>query len=544
MQRRHFLRLTGFSATALLFQRSPILAETRTDEPAWGLQFPSSVSVWREGRWQPLSGHNDHWSLDRLDVNLRQGDDAMKVRVHAPGISLQQIRLTWKKVFPAGASYAGDAWERSYGDLSWRTTPAARAPWYMLVSDGQKTHAFGVRTGARSFCFWQAAPGELSLVLDLRSGGMGVELGDRVLDAAHLVAMQSHPGENPFHTEERFCKLMCGSPRLPAKPVYGINDWYFAYGKNSKELILSTTAAMAELATDTDNRPFSVIDDGWEDGSVFTRSNSKFGDMTNVAAEVKRLGMRPGLWTRPLLANAGDPPARLIARGKAGAERYLDPTQPENLRRIAHTIRLYRDWGFQMVKHDYSTWDLFGRWGSQMSDGITMEGWSFSDRSKTNAEIISRLYSTIREAAGDMYLIGCNTVSHLSAGVFELNRIGDDTSGREWDRVVKMGVNTMGFRLPQHNTFYAVDGDCVGLTTQIPWRLNRQWMQLLAESGAPLFISAQPEATGPEQKEYIRKCFTMAAKRQPTGEPLDWMTNSHPEKWRLNGRTVSFEWKI
>jgi alpha-galactosidase len=542
MQRRNFLRLTGFSAAALLSQRLPVHAETASGGPAWGLQFPSAVAVWRDGAWQPLGGRNDRWSLGGLSVDLRQGDDAMKVRLHAPGIGLQQIRLTWKKVFPANASYTGDAWERSYGDLAWLNTPSARAPWYMLVSDEKQTHAFGVRTGANSLCFWQAAPGELSLVLDLHSGGMGVELGDRVLDAAHLVATQSLPGESPFHTEERFCKMMCGSPRLPAKPVYGINDWYFAYGKNSKELILSTTAAMAELATDNDNRPFSVIDDGWEDGSVFTRSNSKFGDMSKVAAEIKRLGMHPGLWTRPLLANAGDPPARLISRGKPGQERYLDPTQPENLRRIAQTIGLYNDWGFRMVKHDYSTWDLFGRWGSQMGDGITTEGWSFSDRSKTNAEIIGRLYATIREAAGDMYLIGCNTVSHLSAGVFELNRIGDDTSGREWDRVVKMGVNTMGFRLPQHNAFYAVDGDCVGLTTQIPWRLNRQWMQLLAESGAPLFISAQPEATGPEQKEYIKKCFAMTAKKQPTGEPLDWMTNSHPEKWKLNGRVVNFDW--
>jgi len=498
--------------------------------------------VWFEGRWEPLMGQNDRWSLGVLHVELQQKGDIMGIRLHAPGIALQQVKLKWKKVFPIKAQYVGDAWERSYGDLFWQATPAARAPWYMLVHDGQQTQAFGVKTGARSFCYWQAAPEELSLVLDLHSGGAGVELGDRVLDAAQIVATQSLPGENPFHTEERFCKMMCDRPRLPAKPVYGINDWYFAYGKNSKELILSTTSAMAELAPDNDNRPYSVIDDGWEDGAVFTRGNSKFGDMAKVAAAIKQLGMRPGLWTRPLLANAGDPPALLNPRAKGGEERYLDPTQPENLQRIAATIRLYKDWGFRMVKHDYSTWDLFGRWGSQMGDGITKEGWSFWDRSKTNAEIITRLYETIREAAGDMYLIGCNTVSHLSAGLFELNRTGDDTSGREWDRVVKMGVNTMAFRLPQHNAFYAVDGDCVGLTTQIPWRLNQQWMQLLAESGAPLFISAQPEATGPEQKEYIRKCFTMAAKPQPTGEPLDWMTNSHPEKWRLNDRVVDFDW--
>ena len=31
-----------------------------------------------------------------------------------------------------------------------------------------------------------------------------------------------------------FCKMMCALfPRLPKKPVYGINDWYFAYGNNS-----------------------------------------------------------------------------------------------------------------------------------------------------------------------------------------------------------------------------------------------------------------------------------------------------------------------
>ena len=107
----------------------------------------------------------------------------------------------------------------------------------------------------------------------------------------------------------------------------------------------------------------------------------------------------------------------------------------------------------------------------------------------------------IRTGAGDgIYLIGCNTMSHLSAGVFEMCRIGDDTSGRDWDRTRKMGVNTLAFRLPQHNRFYAVDGDCVGLTTDISWERNRQWLRLLAGSGAPLFVSAQPEAMGAEQR--------------------------------------------
>ena len=511
----------------------------------------------RNGQWMTLTGSKEHWTLDQLSVDLRVAGDSMGIDLRAPGMTLEKIRLSWDLVFPATAQYLGDAWERSYGELSWDSgVPTRQAPWYLLVHDGKQTHGFGVKTGANCFCYWQAGrmeqagsgpggSGQLELFLDTHSGGGGVELGDRVLHAAEIVTTQSLPGERPFQTDTRFCKMMCDKPRLPEKPVYGINDWYFAYGNSSRDMILGSTRAMAELALDTGNRPFSVIDDGWELGADFRRSNPKFGDMSAVAAEIKKTGMRPGLWTRPLLANTSDKASSLIPvrAGEAGSrERYLDPTLPENLQRIGDTIRLYKEWGYELVKHDYSTYDSFGRWGSQMKEELSVAGWHFNNRSRTNAEILLNLYNTIREAAGDMYLIGCNTVSHLSAGLFELNRIGDDTSGKEWSRTLKMGVNTMGFRLPQHNTFYAVDGDCVGLTTQIPWKLNKQWMQLLAESGAPLFISAQPEATGPEQKEYIKKCFEQAARVQPTGEPLDWMNNPRPAKWELNGRVVEFEW--
>jgi alpha-galactosidase len=148
----------------------------------------------------------------------------------------------------------------------------------------------------------------------------------------------------------------------------------------------------------------------------------------------------------------------------------------------------------------------------------------------------------MREAAGDMYLIGCNAISHLSAGVFELYRIGDDTSGKEWKRTRDMGVNTMGFRMVQHRNFYEADGDCVGLTTAIPWEKNKQWMQLLGQSGAPLFISAQPEAVGPTQKAFIRQCFDDASKFLPVGEPLDWLDNDLPAKWRLDDKVVEFGW--
>lgn len=541
MERRRFLQLTGLSTAALFFNR----LNAQTGAPTATLQYPAKMALLKNGTWQSLavSGGGSRWTLDDLIVDLQHTQDGIRISLHAPSTPLEKIRLSWPWSFPATAVTLGDAWERSYGDLSWEKVTAARkAPWYLLVNDGRRTHGFGVRTGAAAFCSWQAATDNLDLVLDLHSGGMGVLLGDRTLHAAEIVTIQSTAGETPFATDHRLCKHMCLHPRLPQKPVYGINDWYFAYGNNSRDLILKTTKMMADLVPVTDNRPFSVIDDGWETED-FMKPNAKFGDMSAVAAEIKKLGMRPGLWTRALLARSTEKSANLIQRpGADGKERYLDPTIPENLHRIGETFDLYRRWGFEMVKHDYSTYDALGRWGSGMADDLTVAGWHFNDRTRTNAEIFLTLYGTIREASQSIYLIGCNTVSHLSAGFFELNRIGDDTSGREWARTVKMGVNTLGFRLPQHNAFYAVDGDCVGLTTQIPWEKNRQWMQLLAGSSAPLFISAQPEATGPEQRVFIKKCFARAAGPQPLGQPLDWMTNPHPAEWLLDGQKVHFNW--
>jgi alpha-galactosidase len=553
MQRRQFIQIGGFSAASLFFTRT----DAESGIPYRAIGFPSEVAVLHSGQWMQLNGSGDQWTGGPVQVKLEHAGGSMTVRIQAPGPELEKVKLGWGRVFPPDSKYLGDHWERSYGDLGWEPVSASRkAPWYLLVHDGRRTYGFGVKTGAASMAYWQASGQQLELFLDVHSGGEGVLLGDRTLLAATIVTIESHAGETAFHTDMRFCRLLCDRPVLPEKPVYGINDWYFAYGNNSKELILKTTRAMADLAQDVSNRPFSVIDDGWSLpsargndeycwGDDYSQSNAKFGDMLSVAAEIKNLGMRPGLWTRPLLANKNDRPTAMIPVRKGQQDlkqRYLDPTLPENLKRIGDIIRLYKDWGFELIKHDYSTYDLFGRWGFQMMEEMTAPGWHFHDRSKTNAEVILQLYRTIREAAAGMYLIGCNTVSHLSAGLFELNRIGDDTSGKEWARTVKMGVNTLGFRLPQHNAFYAADGDCAAITEAIPWKEGRQWLQLLAESSAPLFISAQPEAMGVEQKATVKKCFDRAARSQPPGVPLDWLTNPRPAKWELNGRIVDFDW--
>jgi len=123
------------------------------------------------------------------------------------------------------------------------------------------------------------------------------------------------------------------------------------------------------------------------------------------------------------------------APGHATAqEKPLDLTLPENLTLIHDDVARIRSWGYDLIKHDYSTYDAFGRWGFEMGAELTQGDWHFNDQSLTNAEIILRLYQTLRAGAGDTALLGCNTIGHLGAGLFEIQRTGDDTSGRVWER--------------------------------------------------------------------------------------------------------------
>jgi alpha-galactosidase len=212
---------------------------------------------------------------------------------------------------------------------------------------------------------------------------------------------------------------------------------------------------------------------------------------------------------------------------------------------VAKTMGRFHAWGFELIKHDYTTFDLLGLWGMEMGDEMTTNGWAFADRSLTTAEVIRRLYLDIRNASGSKTLIlGCNTIGHLSAGIFEMQRIGDDTSGREWDRTRKMGVNCLAFRAPQHDRFFAVDADCAGQTTaaSLPWEKNRQWLDLLSHSGTVLFTSFPHDILNQEQERELSAALTAAALRQPLAEPVDWQQQLTPSRWLLDGSAADFNW--
>ena len=236
-----------------------------------------------------------------------------------------------------------------------------------------------------------------------------------------------------------------------------------------------------------------------------TQGNVRFPDMRALAADMQRLSVKPGLWFRPLTTRASVPENCLLKRPReqSGRSTPRSKARPNRSEATRAAVRL----GIPTPQTRFSTYDLLGRWGFQMAAELTDANWHFADRTRTNAEIFRALYALLREAAGATPLLGCNTVGHSATGLFEVQRTGDDTSGRDWSRTRKMGVNTLAFRAAQQGALFDVDADCVGLTKAIPWSLNRQWLDLLSRSGTPLFVSAAPDAVGPEQRSALSRSF-------------------------------------
>ncbi len=521
---------------------------------------PDNVWIETENETNKMESRSDNlFAYGSSEVKLDVKPNSIKVYITSQTDALMRVGLKWYGKLPFNSLILGDAWERGDGDLEWRGIISDRVlPWYFILFDGTISCGYGVKTGASSFASWRADSKGITLILDVRSGGNGVLLNGRTLNAAEVVVRDGHKDESPFKAAQEFCRIMCDSPRMPNHPVYGGNNWYYAYGDSSHDRVIKNTDMITSYSPDVPNRPYMVIDAGWAkdagvwdqaaNGSDWTVGNERFPDMQGLAEEIASKDVRPGIWNRPLAVPSGFSPSLLLPDCRNTTPGYnapiLDPSIPENLEKIGSDMRTLHDWGYKLIKHDFTSFDIMGRWSYDMGMEMTNPGWSFYDRSQTTAEIVLNMYKVIREAVKDSLIIGCNTFGHLTAGLFELQRTGDDTSGMEWERTRKMGVNTLAFRAAQHGAFFATDADCIGLTRKVPWEMNQRWLDVLAKSGTPLFISAEPEAMGAEQVSAVKKAFARASMIQPVGEPLDWLYTTTPRRWKFGEELIEYVWDI
>lgn len=515
---------------------------------------PDFIELTTETKTVTAKWKNDDYNLDDINVKLNQDNEHLAIFLTAQTSKVKWIKLRWNNLsWDKNVRFLGDAWERGYGDMEWKgMNPNRFMPWYFCAKSEAKSACYGVKVRPSAMCFWQVDSLGMTLFLDVRCGGSGVNLKGRVIKLADVIACEMRDCTS-FEAMQEFCGQMCEDPILPKYPVYGSNNWYYAYGKSSESEILADCDYILNLTKDIENKPYMVIDDCWQEhhrlneynGGPWTKGNEKFPDMKALADKLVQKGVRPGIWVR-LLLNEDE---NIKNEWRLSHNNCIDPTNPEALNYIKEDIKRICNWGYTLIKHDFSTFDLFGKWGFQMSPLVTDDGWHFYDDSLTSAEVVKLLYKAILDASveasnGETLILGCNTIGHLGAGYMHINRTGDDTSGVIWERTRFMGVNTLAFRLPQHGKFYEIDADCVGIDGGISWSMNKQWADVLAQSGTPLFISVRPNILDETEKQELHEILKVASKQEHHVIPVDWEETTCPEHWQDKDHDIDckYQW--
>ena len=448
----------------------------------------------------------------------------------------------------------GDAWERS-GDkipLEWRSVMAWRIlPWYCYVSGAGRTACYGVKTQPNAFAFFQVDTHGITLFLNLTCGADGTDLKEPIA-ACEVVELVGEEGEDAYKVACRFAPMMCENPRLPKEPVFGVNNWYWAYGNISRESVRKETDYLLEMTSETKHRPYMILDDGWQ----FNRStnpnspfiggpweaNERFGSMKETADEIHEKGAKAGIWFRPMLTLGALPNEAVLAAESGGF--VLDPSHPYTIERIERDAAKIRAWGYDLIKHDFSFTDITGevphfRTGAKMG----APNRHLFDRSRTTAMLMKDVCRAIAHGGKDAEVIGCSVSGHLAAGIHSIIRVGDDTSGRSFEWTVRNGVNSV-MRLPLHNSLYVADPDCAAFTEQVDPEMNLDFMEVCALTGMTTLASVTPHILTAEQMKRIRKIYALADRDEDRYQILDFDRNALPERFiSADGKTVKeYDW--
>jgi len=363
-----------------------------------------------------------------VELDALPGDGVLALRLRST-VPLMYLQLRWSERIPEGLRYLGDTWERADGPMEWRClAPERDLPWYFLAYDGQHTHGVGVKTGASALCRWRIDPFGVTLWLDVRNGAGAVQPGDRELSLADLVVRPGKVWELPFQAARRFAALLDNERLLPEQPLYGLRAAQHAHA--AAPTVREDARFLADLAENTVNRPFFIVDHGWQQsaGTAGMQPGPKLGDPVALAHDIVEAGCRPGLWLRPLLSGTAEHDACALPRGRFAMQpigRVLDPTHPETEETIRLDVARAVAWGFELLRYDATTLDLLGEY-APFSPSSTEPGWRFGDISLTTAEVLRNLYTLLREATrGGALLAASNALGHLAAGQVHMQSIAE-----------------------------------------------------------------------------------------------------------------------
>lgn len=477
-----------------------------------------------------------------------------RVTVYPSGSPVRYLKLRFRGDLSFVESVYGEQWERVSGENSaeWRSVMGSRVlPWLCYLKGDGRYACYGVKVGPDSFPHWHVDARGITLFINLCCANEGTDLTEPLV-ACDVVQYISREGESAYSAAKNLSRLMIDSPKMPKEPIFGVNNWYWAYGRISHESVMYETDQLMRMCDGTKHSPYMIIDDGWQYnrtygegayiGGPWEMPNDRFSDMASTADNIHQRGAKSGLWFRPLLT-LGDIPdeAKLTKFGGAGV--ILDPSHPYTLERIEMDAARIRSWGFDLIKHDFTTIDALGlgSFSEKHVFGFVQGNRRFTDKTKTTATIIKNLYKALQRGAADADVIGCNTVSHLTAGIHSVYRVGGDTSGRHFELTRRNGINSV-MRLPQNDLLYRVDPDCAAFTEKVDADLNLDFLEMCAVTGMTTLASVTPDILNDAQMKRINEIYKIADKDEMRLEIKHYDRSANPEIFVSEDGKTTYEY--
>jgi alpha-galactosidase len=249
------------------------------------------------------------------------------------------------------------------------------------------------------------------------------------------------------------------------KPVKGWCSWY-AYGFNiSEKKIIDNAICLKKLWPGEDK--YVLIDGGWtKDGDWENADTVKFPKgMKYMATQIKKIGLRPGIWISPFLA---DPNSEIVNKHpeyfikKDGQfingfnlfpfqfpfinQKYiLDLEKPEVLAYLRECIhKIIVDWGYELLKLDF----LYAIY--------------FNPKYKTPDipdQILTDFLTYIKRTYPNIYTIGCGCPLGPAAGLTDAMRISNDITTPQLDNLwpINSIVNSQKLHQLEQNLKYRKD---------------------------------------------------------------------------------------
>jgi hypothetical protein len=367
--------------------------------------------------------------------------------------------------------------------------------------------------------------------------------------------------EDPFTALESYADALGAVHKVRLNPIVnGWCNWYYTHEYVTEDEIIRN-AEFAARHLKSYGLQYVQIDGGYQRAYGDWEGNKRFPHgMKWLAARIRDLGLKPGLWLAPYCIGEGTEVheqhpdwlihdlwgnVQLCGGGSPVAHVGLGYGEPSMMKKIygldiSHPAasnwmrRLFemvaRDWGYEFIKIDFVEWTL-------------LAAERYHDPTFSKAAAYRKGLETIRLAIGpDRHLLDCGPMNN-TVGILDSTRIELDLPYLTWEQYTgnfNSNAPAMAKRYYFHKRTWINDDDHLGLALlTIPQA--QAAATIIALSGGTLISGDRLIDLDPFRLEILKKVYPAYGE---AARPIDLFERDKPEIFALPVKTSFGEWTL